>query len=148
MINDILNAILASLEKEYPNINKYIENVEQGFSTPCFFVNFLGYDKENLNENDRFLREKETIDIQVIYFPKEEKDRRTEKRQIANIIPNLVRCVEYIQLYDKKIRANSSKAVVVDDTAQVLVSFDFNTVIKFKGQYMEKLEKVGGNLGR
>ena len=148
MINDILNAILASLEKEYPNINKYIENVEQGFSTPCFFVNFLGYDKENLNENDRFLREKETIDIQVIYFPKEEKDRRTEKRQIANIIPNLVRCVEYIQLYDKKIRANSSKAVVVDDTAQVLVSFDFNTVIKFKGQYMEKLEKVGGSLGR
>ena len=148
MINDILNAILASLEKEYSNINKYIEDVEQGFITPCFFVNVLGYDKENLNENDRFLREKETIDIQVIYFPKEEKDRRTEKRQIANIIPNLVRCVEYIQLCDKKIRANSSKAVVVDDTAQVLVSFDFNTVIKFKGQYMEKLEKVGGNLGR
>ena len=148
MINDILNAILASLEKEYPKINKYVENVEQGFSTPCFFVNLMEYSKENLNENDRFLREKETIDIQVICFPKEEKDRRTEKRQIANIIPNLVRCVEYIQLYDKKIRANSSKAVVVDDTAQVLVSFDFNTVIKFKGQYMEKLEKVGGNLGR
>lgn len=148
IINDILNAILASLEKAYPNINKYIEDVEQGFSTPCFFVNFLGYNKENLNENDRFLREKETIDIQVIYFPKEEKNIRTEKRQIANIIPNLARCVEHIEIYDKKIRASSSKTVVVDDTAQVLVSFDFNRFVKFKGQYMEKLEKVGGNLGR
>ena len=90
IINDILNAILASLEKAYPNINKYIEDVEQGFSTPCFFVNFLGYNKENLNENDRFLREKETIDIQVIYFPKEEKNIRTEKRQIANIICDII----------------------------------------------------------
>lgn len=136
------------MENSFPDIDKYVENVEQGFNTPCFFVNLMEYSKENLNGSERFLREKETIDIQVIYFPKEEKDRRTEKRQIANIIPNLVRCVEYIQLCDKKIRANSSKAVVVDDTAQVLVSFDFNTVIKFKGQYMEKLEKVGGNLGR
>ena len=144
--DDILNAILFGLENDFPNINKYIEDVEQGFKTPCFFVNFLEYNKENLNESDRFLREKETIDIQVVYFPKEEIDRRTEKRQIANIIPSLTRCVEYIELYDKKIRANSSKAVIVDDTAQVLVSFDFNSVVKFKKNFMDNLEQIGGNI--
>ena len=111
-------------------------------------MNLIEYNKTNLNEGERFLREKETIDIQVIYFPKEEKDRRTEKRQIANIIPKLARCVERIKLYNKTIRANSSKSVIVDDTAQVLVSFDFNTIMRFKGQYMERLEKVGGNIGR
>lgn len=140
--------MLASLEDAFPDVNKYIENVEQGFSTPCFFVNLIEYNKENLNENERILREKETIDIQVIYFPKEEKDRRTEKRQIANIIPKLVRCVERIEVYNKTIRANSSKAVVVDDTAQVLVSFDFNAVMSFKGRYMERLERIGGNIER
>lgn len=114
-----------------------------------FFINFLDYNKENLNESDRFLREKETIDIQVVYFPKEEIDRRTEKRQIANIIPSLTRCVEYIELYDKKIRANSSKAVIVDDTAQVLVSFDFNTARRFRKNFMDRLEQIGGNfIGR
>ena len=35
--NDMLNAILLSLENDFPNINKYIENVEQGFKTPCLF---------------------------------------------------------------------------------------------------------------
>lgn len=144
--NDMLNAILFSLENDFPNINKYIENVEQGFKTPCFFINFLDYNKENLNESDRFLREKETIDIQVVYFPKEEIDRRTEKRQIANIIPGLTRCVERIELYNKPIRANSSKAVIVDDTAQVLVSFDFNSVVKFKKNFMDNLEQIGGNI--
>ena len=39
--NDMLNAILLSLENDFPNINKYIENVEQGFKTPCFFINFF-----------------------------------------------------------------------------------------------------------
>ena len=147
--NEILNAILFSLEKEFPDIKKYIEDVEQGFNTPCFFVSFLGYDKENLLENERFLREKETIDIQVIYFPKEEKESRTEKRQIANIIPSLNRCVERIELYNKHIRANSSKAIIVDDTAQVLVSFDFNTARRFRKNFMDRLERIGGNfIGR
>ncbi len=140
--------MLASLEDVFPDVNKYIENVEQGFSTPCFFVNLIEYNKENLNENERILREKETIDIQVIYFPKEEKDRRTEKRQIANIIPKLTRCVERINLHNKTIRANTGKAVIVDDTAQVLVSFDFNAIMSFKGQYMERLERIGGNIER
>lgn len=38
--NDMLNAILLSLENDFPNTNKYIENVEQGFKTPCFLLTF------------------------------------------------------------------------------------------------------------
>ena len=105
------------MESSFPDIDKYVENVEQGFNTPCFFVNLMEYSKENLNGSERFLREKETIDIQVIYFPKEEKDRRTEKRQIANIIPNLVRCVEYIQLYDKNVVVKTTGGLFLKEQA-------------------------------
>lgn len=68
--NDMLNAILLSLENDFPNINKYIENVEQGFKTPCFFINFLDYNKENLNESDRFLREKKLLIYKLFIFLK------------------------------------------------------------------------------
>ena len=138
---------MKNLEEHFPETRKYIENIEQGFQAPCFLVNLIEYNKENLNESERFFREKETIDIQIIFFPEEEKDRRTEKRQIANIIPKLARSVERLKLYNKSIRATSSKSVIVNDTAQVLVSFDFNTITKIQGVYMENLERVGGALG-
>lgn len=146
MINDLINAILKSLENTFPNFNKYVEDVEQGFSTPCFFINLLEYDKENLLESERFLREKETVDLEIIFFPKEEQGKRIEKRQIAEMIPKLTRCVERIELYNKTIRSNNIKAVTVDNTAQVLVSFDFNTARKFKKQFMGRLEHIGGNI--
>ena len=122
--------------------------MEQGFETPCFLVNLLEYENENLTENERFFRSKETLDIQVIFFPEETTTKRTEKRQIYSILPELVASISRVNLYNKNVRANSSKSVVVDNTAQVLASFDFNTISLFKGQYMERLEKVGGNIGK
>ena len=121
--------------------------MEQGFETPCFLVNLLEYENENLTENERFFRSKETLDIQVIFFPEETTTKRTEKRQIYSILPELVASISRVNLYNKNVRANSSKSVIVDNTAQVLVSFDFNTISLFKGQYMERLEKVGGTIG-
>lgn len=111
-------------------------------------MNLIDYENQYLTENDRFLRNKETIDIQVIFFPEEVLGKRTEKRQIYNILPELVAIMSRVDLYDKKIRANSSKAEVLEDTAQVLVSFDFNTISLFEGQFMKRLEKVGGNIGK
>lgn len=146
MINDLINSLLKNLEFYFPNVDKYVENVEQGFQAPCFLINVINYDKTNLMENARFYRDEETIDIELIYFPKESKLKNTQKREIAELTQKIVTSVERISLYDKQIRSNNVKAVTIDNTLEVLLSFNFNTVYKYKKYYMERLERVNGGV--
>lgn len=147
-MNEIINGILESLENEYPNFNKYVEDVEQGFQAPCFVVNIIDYERENLLENERAYREKETVNVQVLFFPKENQQKREEKREIYEHMYNVSKCTAEIRVNDKPIRANSSKSIINDNVLQVLVSYDFNTINKITGNLMTNLEERGVSVGR
>lgn len=147
-MNEIINGILESLENEYPDYNKYVEDVEQGFQAPCFVVNILEYNKDNLLENERAYREKETVNIQVLFFPKENQQKRDEKREIYEHMYNVSKCTAEIRVNNKPIRANSSKSIINDNVLQVLVSYDFNTINKITGNLMTKLIERSVDVGR
>lgn len=38
MIENVIDAIVIALKREYPTMDVYTENVTQGLETPCFLV--------------------------------------------------------------------------------------------------------------
>ena len=43
LANDIVNAISSALTENFDNVEVYIDETEQGFNEPCFFIDlFLG----------------------------------------------------------------------------------------------------------
>lgn len=145
ILQDILTSLSNKLHDEFGSeYNRYFENVEQGFQIPCFYITIINYSHNNELKNNRNLRERETIDLQVVFFPKENNQK---KEQLILMTKSLTLVCEEIILYNKPIRANISKVNFIDDTIQVLFSYDFNTISKYKKDFMKKLKESGvGNI--
>lgn len=53
--NDLKISINNTLDKEFPNINIYGEEIKQGFEEPCFFIKILDLE-QNKELNKRYKR--------------------------------------------------------------------------------------------
>lgn len=139
ILQDLLNELSNKLYNEFGSkYNIYFENVEQGFNVPCFYISIIDYTHNNLLENNRNLREKENINLEVVFFPI---NNNNKKEQLILMAKPLSLACERINLYNKPIRSNISKINFIDDTVQVLFSFDFNTISKYKKDFMTKLKE-------
>lgn len=82
MINDIVNGISNALYEQYGQDKKiYTENIEQGFSEPCFFIAVLETKQTRYIGN----RYKLTIPINVHYFPAT-KAKKREMQDVAQVL--------------------------------------------------------------
>ena len=66
---DIQAAIVSKLRKIDPDVDVNSADVEEGFKRPCFFIDIVDVNVENLMDR---IEEKE-IEFDVVYFPKHPK---------------------------------------------------------------------------
>lgn len=86
MLNKIVEAISAALEKNYPENEIYINKIKQGFKEPCFFIQPLNPSEKHIL-SDRYLR---TYDFCITFFSKEDNRKLMEISDILNEILEVI----------------------------------------------------------
>ncbi|APC85584.1 phage tail terminator family protein [Clostridium botulinum] len=119
-INDLRIGINQTLDKEFPNINIYGEEIEQGFEEPCFFVKVLssGQDKE-IN-----VRYKKNISFNIHYFSDKE-DINSDCNDIAD---KLYEVLEYIKVNNSLYRSNEMTHEVIDGVLHFMLQFNYHVL--------------------
>lgn len=119
MINEIMEAIRASLKEEFgDNYEIDMEEVRQGSKTPCFFIQCLN------STNDLFLGKRyfRTNRFCIQYFPQSEE----VKTECSDVGKRMWQCIEYITLSgdDKPVRGTQMKCEVIDGVLHFFVNYD------------------------
>ena len=55
LANDIVNAISSALTENFDNVEVYIDEIEQGFNEPCFFIDLLNLSEKKIY-GDRYFK--------------------------------------------------------------------------------------------
>ena len=120
MTKQIRNAITNRIyEKFGDDYNIEIESKEQGFTTPCFFVQMLET-QEIAKPMNRYLL---INPVKIVYFPKSEYEPMNECYGVQSDLKNIL---HYITLADgTKLRGTDIRTVVVGKQLHAFVNYDF-----------------------
>lgn len=134
MLNDIINGISVALNAEYPGLQIYIDEIEQGMQTPCFLiVNLLNRETQKLD--NRYLREHS---FDVHYFPE---SITKPTREAATVGTKLFDVLEYITVNGALVRGTDRRHELVNDVLHFFVDYDvYIHKLKDPAPYMETLE--------
>ncbi|APC82878.1 phage tail terminator family protein [Clostridium botulinum] len=119
-INDLRIGINQTLDKEFPNINIYGEEIKQGFEEPCFFIKVLssGQNKE-LN-----IRYKKNISFNIHYFS----DKEDLNNDCNDMTDKLYEVLEYIKTNNSLYRANEMTHEVIDGVLHFMLQFNYHVL--------------------
>lgn len=92
-MDDFINAIANQLNRLFPEIPIYDEEVPQNFQTPSFYV----YQESSTLNNHLMNRDKRFIRLGIMYSPDENKPINEQCRQVETIILNSFRYIDDIQ---------------------------------------------------
>jgi len=129
MINATIEAIAAALHAEYPNIDNEIEELEQGFESPCFFITSLSPSRSEVVGNMY------TFDGTYIvqYFPKE------GKAEINDVVDTLNTILDCITINGKLTWRKSMTSETTDNVLTCTVRYADQYYIPESGDDMESL---------
>ena len=116
MIENVIDAIVIALKREYPTMDVFTENIVQGLETPCFLVLSIN------PKNDRFLnnRYKQKHLIDVHYFP------RGGRNEINTVFSNLFFTLEEVADLDgNTFRGSEMRTETVENVGHLLVQYNF-----------------------
>lgn len=118
MVNAIVLGIAQKIrtvfnESEY---SLYTENVEQGFSEPCFFVQLTSHARKQRLAN----RYKETYCFEVIYYPSEGGNKNHECLTVAE---GLYELLEYISAEGDLLRGRNFSSKITDGILHFYVEY-------------------------
>jgi len=132
LVNDLTIAIARAIKKEFQEIELFTECIEQGFTSPCFFV-FCESQKEHDKLDIRFLSE-HTFAVQ--YYAKQ------GNAECWEVLSKLHRLLEFITLDDGSIVAGTNRnGVVRDGVLFFFVNYDFYMKKeKPQDEYMKELQ--------
>ncbi len=120
MLNAILDAISVSLGHEFGDgYQIYMEQIEQGWKEPCFFISCLKSSSKHSFE-ERYFRGNQFC---VQYFPSS-----NERQQECNAVyERMLGCLEYITVNGdgKPIKGTRMECEMVDGSLSFLVNYDF-----------------------
>ncbi|QOS98112.1 hypothetical protein JNUCC42_16495 [Brevibacterium sp. JNUCC-42] len=116
-INDVRHAVMIALEKEFPHVELYGEQLPQGFEEPCFFVLMLEGSQDK--ELDRRYKRFHPFDIH--YFTSSNSERYEVAEKLADVL-------ELIELQGKPIRGSKMRHTIVDDVLHFFVDYNFYVV--------------------
>lgn len=117
MINDIVQGVAAQLAAAFEGCKIYQNNVEQGLSTPCFFVALLKPTVKPLAQGRYFRRDP----LDVHYFPAEGRD----NAEMCRVAEELTECLEYITLpAGSRLRGREMSYELVDGVLHFFVEYD------------------------
>lgn len=116
-VNDVRDGVIAALKEQFPNVNRYGEEIKQGLPAPAFFVKLL--DAAHDREFGRRYRRSHTFDIH--YFS----DTNATMHGVAE---QLYDCMEYITIGAGQSRGQRMRHEIVDGVLHFFVDFDFHVV--------------------
>ena len=134
LANDIVNAVSKALTENFDSVEVYIDEIEQGFSEPCFFIDLLNPSEKQVH-GDRYFR-KYLFNVQ--FFPTNDK----KSRQIRDTLDTLHNVLEYITLENGDLlRGYNRKAEEQNGILNYFVSYNlFVNKVKEKEELMQSLE--------
>ena len=91
MLNEIVNAISLSLSESFDGTDVHVNELEQGFEEPCFFIDLLNPSEKQIVGN-RYLR---SYLFDITYFPKNK-----SQTEIFDVLDKMHDVLEYIKLED------------------------------------------------
>jgi len=123
MTRDIRNGITNKIYEHFGNdYNIEIESKEQGFTTPCFFVQMLET-QEIAKPMNRYLL---INPVKIVYFPKSEYEPLDECYGVQSDLKNIL---EYIVLADKStLRGTDIRTVIDGKQLHVFVNYNFYAI--------------------
>lgn len=117
MINEIIQGVAVKLSDTFDGYKIYQNNVEQGFTTPCFFVEPVKPTISPLAQG-RYLS-RNPLDIH--YFPTEGRN----NAEMFRVAEELTECLEYINLSDGELlRGTSVSYEMVDGVLHFFTNYD------------------------
>lgn len=131
-INDLRIGINQALDKEFPNITIYGEEIKQGFKEPCFFIKVLN-SSQNKELNIRYNR---SISFDIHYFS----DNRDINSDCNNMADKLYEVLEYVDVNNNLYRANDMKHELIDGVLHFMIQFDYRIVKE--NQKIAKMQKL------
>ena len=132
MIKEMRYGITSALyEKFGEKYNIYIDSIEQGYHNPCFFVSLVDWFSDPLLMG----RERVHTQYNITFFPENEEEPTDE---CYEMIQRLKDCLRMITLENGDIfRGTDMDAKVVDGLLQFYVTYNFETIEREDGDYME-----------
>lgn len=139
-LTDIKKAVLAKLKAKFPTHKLYGEEIKQGFTRPCFFIEIVPISTNNLDE----LYDQKRISVKVHYFSPNETNE--ENYSMSDELNKVFRL--YLPVQDRNLHILSTDSTIVDSV--LIFSFDLNFIdaIEDDGQdvyeYMQELNLSTG----
>lgn len=137
-INEIKIGINQVLDREFPAVTIYGEEIKQGFEEPCFFIKVL--DSSQDKELNR--RYKKNISFDIHYFSDKEDDINSDCLDMAD---NLYEVLEYIKVKNGLYKTFKMSYEVVDGVLHFMIQFNYH-VIK-EAEVVEKMNKLSQEVG-
>lgn len=136
-INDLRIGINQTLDKTFPQISIYSEQIEQGFEEPCFFIKILssGQDREF---NRRY---KKNISFDIHYFS----DKEDTNSDCLNMADKLYEVLEYVPIGNSLYRASNMTHEVIDGVLHFMLQFNFHVLKEIEAA--EKMNKLTQKVG-
>ncbi|SHE62173.1 phage tail terminator family protein [Clostridium fallax] len=132
--NDLKIGINNTLDKEFPNINIYGEEIVQGFEEPCFFIKILD-SEQNKELNKRYKR---YISFDIHYFS----DKEDINSDCLDMADKFYELLEYIEVNGDLYRTMNMKHEVVDSVLHFYLNFNFTVIKKDKAVDSVKMQKL------
>ena len=106
MLNEIVNAISLKLSESFEGIDVHVNELEQGFEEPCFFIDLLDPSEKQIVGN-RYLR---SYLFDIAYFPKNK-----SQTEIFDVLDKMHDVLEYIKLEDGTLMRGLNRNTMEED---------------------------------
>ena len=125
MVNKILNAITKRLGTTFGDTyHYYVEDVEQGFTKPCFTVDLLN----PMQRSKSAVLYDRTMPM-VIHFFSDSKENL--KNKLYSMSEQIIECLEYLPFENGLIRGEDISWQIVDnEVLQIFVTYKFTTILE------------------
>ena len=134
MIRKVVEAISNALNENFSNTEIYINEIKQGFQEPCFFIQLLNPNEKQILGN----RYKQKIDLDIMYFPKNEND-NWELMEVAQKLNNILEVIKTEE--NDLLRGINRNFQMIDGNLHYFVTFGiFVRKVAEEDPFMEELK--------
>lgn len=129
MASEIINSICQSIRTEFGDKYKiYTDEVEQGLTTPCFFITCL------ISNKTCFLgkRYKHTNLFMIQFIP----DEKEENKKCMEVSNALDECLEYLKTTFALIRGSNVNSEIVDGILNYKINYNY---FSYQAENAEKM---------
>lgn len=148
MTNDVIDAIAKAIKTQWEEAcNVYINQLRQGFKTPCFFIELIEAHTEpglSFESRGRGGRYRDELTFQISYFAGDAPGDGGNVRAMYEVIPKMGLLLEVLTLANgTKIRGRDISNAVSDDVLHTTVTYDiFYYRVCENAPYMETLTQT------